>query len=67
VTSAARQSLPMRHRTRDLMARQRTMPVNAIRAHMAEFGLVALVGLPQVGAEGNRPPPPNGAGRVTYG
>ena len=31
------------HRTRELMVRQRTMLVNAIRAHMAEFGIVAPV------------------------
>ena len=28
--------------------RQRTMVVNAMRSHMAEFGVVARVGLPQV-------------------
>jgi transposase len=36
------------HRTRDLLVRQRTMLVNALRAHLAEFGVVARVGLPQV-------------------
>jgi transposase len=48
VKSAAQQSALMLHRTRDLMVRQRTMLVNAIRAHLAEFGIVAPVGLPQV-------------------
>ncbi len=38
----------MQHRTRELAVRQRTMVVNAIRSHMAEFGVVARVGLPQV-------------------
>jgi transposase len=38
----------MVHRTRELLVRQRTMLVNALRAHMAEFGVVARVGLPQV-------------------
>jgi len=42
------QSVLMLHRTRELMIRQRTMLVNAIRAHMAEFGIVARAGLPQV-------------------
>jgi transposase len=42
------QSVLMLHRTRELMVRQRTMLVNAIRAHMAEFGIVVRVGLPQV-------------------
>ena len=48
VKSAERQSVLMVHRTRELLVRQRTMLVNAIRAHMAEFGVVARVGLPQV-------------------
>ena len=48
VKSPEQQSVLMLHRTRELMVRQRTMLVNAIRAHMAEFGIVARVGLPQV-------------------
>ena len=42
------QSVLMGHRTRELLVRQRTMVVNAMRAHMAEFGIVAPVGVPQV-------------------
>jgi len=34
----------MLHRTRQLFVRQRTMLINAIRAHLAEFGIVAGVG-----------------------
>ncbi len=45
VKSAEQQSILMLHRTRELLVRQRTMLVNAIRAHMAEFGVVARVGL----------------------
>ncbi len=48
VKSAEQQSVLMLHRTRELLDRQRTMLVNAIRAHMAEFGIIARVGLPQV-------------------
>ncbi len=48
VKSAERQSLLMLHRTRELLVRQRTMLVNALRAHRAEFGVVARAGLPQV-------------------
>jgi transposase len=48
VKSAEQQGLLMVHRTRELLVRQRTMLVNAIRAHMAEFGVVARTGLPQV-------------------
>jgi transposase len=32
------------HRTRHLFIRQRTSVINAIRAHLAEFGIVAPVG-----------------------
>ena len=48
VKSADQQSILMVHRTRELLVRQRTMLANAIRAHMAEFGVVTRVGLPQV-------------------
>ena len=46
--SAEQQSVLMLHRSRELLVRQRTMLVNAIRGHMAEFGIVARVGLPRV-------------------
>ncbi len=48
VKSVEQQSVLMLHRTRELLVRQRTMLVNATRAHMAEFGVVARTGLPQV-------------------
>jgi transposase len=48
VKTTEQQSVLMLHRTRALLVRQRTMLVNAIRAHMAEFGIVARVGLPQM-------------------
>jgi transposase len=38
------QSCLMLHRTRHLFIRQQTAVINAIRAHLAEFGVVALVG-----------------------
>src|SRR5208282_3677355 len=34
----------MLHRTRHLLIRQQTSVINAIRAHLAEFGIVAPVG-----------------------
>ncbi len=34
----------MPHRTRHLFIRQQTAVINAIRAHLAEFGVVAPVG-----------------------
>jgi transposase len=38
------QSCLMLHRTRHLLIRQQTSVINAIRAHLAEFGIVARVG-----------------------
>jgi transposase len=38
----------MLHRARSLLVRQRTMLVNALRAHMAEFGIIAPQGLRHV-------------------
>jgi len=36
--------LPDTHRTRHLLMRQQTSVINAIRAHLAEFGIVAPIG-----------------------
>ena len=36
------------HRARDLLIRQRTMLVNALRGHLAEFGLIEAQGLHKV-------------------
>lgn len=49
VKNVDRQSVLVLHRSRDLLVRQRTMLINAIRGHCAEFGLIA----------------PQGAGRAT--
>ena len=48
VKNAEQQSVLMLHRTRELLVRQRTMLVNAIRAHMAELGIVVAAGLHNV-------------------
>jgi transposase len=48
VKSAERQGVLVLHRARELLVRQRTMLINAIRGHCAEFGIIA----------------PQGAGRV---
>jgi transposase len=42
--SAEQQGRLMLHRTRDLLMRQRTQLINALRAHMAELGIVAAQG-----------------------
>jgi transposase len=39
VKSAAQQGRLMQHRTRDLLMRQRTQTINALRAHVAEIGI----------------------------
>jgi transposase len=44
VKSAERQGVLVLHRTRELLVRQRTMLINAIRAHCAEFGIIAPQG-----------------------
>jgi transposase len=44
VKSAEQQGRLMLHRTRDLLMRQRTQLINALRAHMAELGIVAAQG-----------------------
>jgi len=44
VKSAEQQGRLMQHRTRDLLLRQRTQTINALRAHLAELGIVAAQG-----------------------
>jgi transposase len=44
VKAPEQQSVLMLHRARDLLMRQRTMLPNAIRAHLAEFGIITAQG-----------------------
>ncbi|HKD74983.1 MAG TPA: IS110 family transposase, partial [Ktedonobacterales bacterium] len=44
VKSAEQQAQLMQHRARDLLMRQRTQLINAMRAHMAELGMIAPQG-----------------------
>ncbi len=44
IKTCEQQSVLMLHRTRQLFVRQRTTLINSIRAHLAEFGIVAGVG-----------------------
>src|SRR3954463_8803300 len=46
--TAEQQSALMMHRARDLLVRQRTMLLNALRGHLAEFGLIEAQGLHKV-------------------
>jgi transposase len=69
VKTPEQQSVMMLHRTRRLLVRQCTMLINALRAHLAEFGIVAGVGrnglerLVKLIEDGfdERVPPPAGA------
>jgi transposase len=45
IKSAGQQSRLMLHRARDLLMRQRTQVINALRAHLAELGIVAAQGI----------------------
>ena len=44
VKSAEQQSVLLLHRARELLVRQRTMLINALRGHCAEFGIVVAQG-----------------------
>jgi transposase len=48
ITSAEQQSVLMLHRARDLLIRQRTMLANALRAHLAELGIVTAQGISKI-------------------
>jgi transposase len=49
VKSAEQQAILTLHRARDLLVRQRTILVNALRAHLAEFGVVGPRGIHRIG------------------
>lgn len=48
IKTAEQQAVLMLHRTRELLVRQRTMLVNALRGHMAELGIIAPQGIGRV-------------------
>ena len=48
VKTVEQQSALLMHRGRELLVRQRTMLANALRGHMAEFGLITAQGLHNV-------------------
>ncbi len=49
IKTPEQQAVLVLHRTRDLLVRQRTVLVNALRGHLAEFGIVARQGAGGVG------------------
>ena len=48
VKSEDPQATPMAHKTREPLIKQRTMSVNALRGHLAEFGVIAAKGISHV-------------------
>jgi transposase len=48
VKSTEQQGVLVLHRARELLVRQRTMLVNGLRAHMAEFGIIVPQGIQRV-------------------
>jgi transposase len=48
IKTEEQQSVLVMHRARDLLVRQRTQLINAIRGHLAEFGLIQAQGVPNV-------------------
>ena len=49
VKSEEQQAMAMAYRTRDLLVRQRTQTINALRGHLAEYGVVAPAGTAHLG------------------
>lgn len=47
--SGEQQSVLLLHRARELLVRQRTMAINALRGHCAEFGIIAARGACNIG------------------
>ena len=41
VKTPEQQAVLMLHKTRDLLVRQRTGLINALRAHLAEYGIIS--------------------------
>lgn len=50
IKSVAQQSALMLHRVRDLLIKQRTMSINALRGHLSELGLISATGRDGVSA-----------------
>ena len=48
VKGAEQQATLMLHKTRELLIKQRTMNVNALRSHLSEFGMIAAKGVGRV-------------------
>ena len=49
IKSAEQQATLMLHKTRELLIKQQTMSINALRGHLSEFGIVVAKGIGRVG------------------
>ena len=49
IKTEEQQAVLVMHRTRELLVRQRTQVVNALRGHLAEFGIIEPQGIWHVG------------------
>ncbi len=67
IKSADQQAVLMLHKTRDLLVKQRTMSVNALRGHLQEFGLIAAKGIDRVRRAGRPGAGGRGASRRGQG
>jgi transposase len=54
VKSQTQQTQAMAYRWRDMLVRQRTQLINALRGHLTEFGVVAPQGITQIKKTGRR-------------
>src|ERR1700730_7641096 len=48
VKNVEQQATLMLHKTRELLIKQRTMSVNALRSHLSEFGIVVAKGIGRI-------------------
>ncbi len=48
IKSTEQQATLMLHKTRELLVKQLTMSVNALRSHLSEFGIIAAKGIGRV-------------------
>lgn len=74
IKRADQQAVLMLHKTRELLIEQHTMSVNALRGHLAEFGLIVAKGVEHVDElraladeEGRLPPAAKAAARLIGG
>src|SRR5258707_202967 len=56
IKTQEQQATLMLHKTRDLLVRQRTMLINALRGHLTEYGIVSAQGTAVWGSPGRTTP-----------